>query len=629
MVIDYKDCLSPGKFCSKCAISLASKGSKLKEIIASDSALRKAEIEEFLMLLSTTKQGLTDTLNSLMNRCDDIENYYSKQIEKTTFIMNTIQQLIDQERLKAVEFLNKAKYNTIEEIKRYEYQSQNMLEEIDDIHSDIEKNMDNIVKNIDIQPFNDIISRYKQKLNTSNSHVDQVKSQYVVINKLPPFKISSIEAIKPLIIAMYHLLESKTALIRSNQNRNYEANDSSIRKNMEDVHQNLNKSSLYISFDNKEMFANAITSSKQEEVNKKNIKSEEVMYSNANESAMSAYHNRGNVNENRSKTLDLNIKNGGFDDFINPKTERKSPKCNRRVNNYFLNNTVDNGNGNGISRVTSTSHIKSMKYGKSQQNLITDNDNAERQFDTNLIQIEQLHNNNTCFHISPQQPQEENKKESEDNQCTKKYMNILDKINANQTLKSAYYSNITQNNPLISTLNTNSTNVNNEDIVAEEEEDEDCNKSFKDLKVVNSKQKCKKKRKGLNETLNLEDNAKLSFYNIHKENGLKSDKTKDNYEMNENDDNILAIKSDQSRIMTYDDDNSYPLNEYSNSNCKSNIADIKITDTSLQQLQEIQQQKVLNDYENFYMFIENNDKKNHMSMAYQKTLFSSPNFKII
>ena len=91
-----------------------------------------------------------------------------------------------------------------------------------------------------------------------------------------------------------------------------------------------------------------------------------MICSNANESATSAYHNRSNVNGNRSKTLDLNTKNGGFDEFINPKTERKSPKYNRRVNNYFLNNTADNGNG--ISRVTSKSPIKSMKYGKSQQN---------------------------------------------------------------------------------------------------------------------------------------------------------------------------------------------------------------------------------------------------------------------
>ena len=601
MVDDYNEGLSPGKYCSKCAISLASKGLKLKEIIALDSALRKAEIAEFLISLSTTKKGLTNTSNSLISRRDTIENDYAKQIEKTGFIMIMMQQLIVQERSKAVEFLHKARDQTIEEMKKYEDQSKSMLDEIDGIHNDIDKNMDNIVNNIDIEPFKDVISKYKKKLGTLDSYVDQVNSQYVTINKLPPFKNTSIETIKPLIIAMYNVLESKTALIKCNQNSDFYMSDSSIKKNIEDLHQNSDKNSLYISFDNKEMFANDIISSKQEmNINNKDIvnlnnANNEMTFSNINDEI--AYKN-GSVNADKSKTLNSTINKFEFDNFINPKTTSSSPEYNNIIGDQFVNNTKDNG----MNIATSTTHPLCIKYGILQQNFITHN--IEKQFDAGN--------------------QEENLKELEDNRGTKKYINILDKINANQTLKSAYYSNIIQNSPIISPLYINYTNT-NEGIVAEEEEEvEDYNKSLKDLKAANSKQKCKydkkKRREGLNET---EDDAKISFYNIHP---AKCYEKKDDDETSVKDDNVLTIKRDHSNIFIGDNDDSYALNKYSSSLCTPNITDIKITNKQVQQ-------DLKKNFGNFSMFIENkinNDaKKNHVNIAFQKTLFSSPNFKTV
>ena len=563
--------------------------------------------------------------------------------------MNTIQQLIDNEKLKAIEFFNKAKDRILEEMNIYEYQSQTMLNEINGIQSDIEKNIDNIVKNIDVEPFKDIISRYKKKLNSIDFHIDQVQSEYITINKLPPFKKSSIEAIKPLIIAMYNPMIFKTSLIRCNNSSNTDIGDSSNIKNIGDTHPNLNKNSLYISFDNKEMFKNAVLSKNEDNIKVETIinlnNSYEMTFSNISEKI---FHNQINASGDKSKTSNVKINNIEFDNLMNIKKPNKSPKYNRRVNSFFLDNTIDND----TSRLTSKSHNQSMKYDISQHNLDTYHDNIEKKLNTNSIKpgklSERVDKDNT-LKISPKR--KKSLKETEDNNETIKYMNILDKINNNQTLKSDYYSNIIKNSPLISARYIENKN-NDEDIVAEEGDD---NGNVNKLKSLNNEQEHKfnqRKRKGLNKTVQSEDNRSLSFYNIHPEryNEKKEyHQEKLNNSRVEKDDNLLVIKSGKSRILIGDNNSIYAPNEYSSPISAPNLTDIKLIDLSLIngesatnkklmakkknmiQKQQQQKQKDIRNFGNFFMFIENkinsDDNINNVNLAYQKTLFCSPNFK--
>ena len=229
-------------------------------------------------------------------------------------------------------------------------------------------------------------------------------------------------------------------------------------------------------------------------------------------------------------------------------------------------------------------------------------------------------------------------------------MNILDKINTNQTLKSPYYSNIIKNSPLISARYIENNNDNDKHIVAEEGEDD--NENVKKLKSLNDEQEHKfnkRKRKGLNKTVHSEDNRSLSFYNIHPEkNNEKREyhQEKLNNSRVEKDDNVLVIKSDKSRILIGDNNNIYAPNEYSSPISAPNLTDIKVIDLSLingesatnnklitkkKNMIQKQQQEDIRNLGNFFMFIENkinsDDNVNNVNLAYQKTLFCSPNFK--
>jgi hypothetical protein len=69
---------SGSKYCSKCAIKLAGTGVKVQEILGSDQALRKSEIEEFLIKLGGCKRGAAGFMSSLLNKKEDLNVYYEE-----------------------------------------------------------------------------------------------------------------------------------------------------------------------------------------------------------------------------------------------------------------------------------------------------------------------------------------------------------------------------------------------------------------------------------------------------------------------------------------------------------------------------------------------------------------------
>lgn len=138
------------------------------------------------------------------------------------------------------------------------------MSDLSNIQNDIERNIANIIKNIRIEPFKAIISKYATKVSSVEDFITKNQKTSVSINKLPSFNSRTIDKLVPTFASLYSPIKLTTGVIKKTDgpagtgyitNRSGTAGEDEL---------NLEKSSVYISFENKEMFENAMASSVDE-----------------------------------------------------------------------------------------------------------------------------------------------------------------------------------------------------------------------------------------------------------------------------------------------------------------------------------------------------------------------------
>lgn len=241
------------KLCSKCAVTLADQGTKIREIISSESDLRKSEIEAFLIKLVHSKRNTNNVLESIQQKKQDIVEYYTKQSEKAEAIASVLERIIREELEYTKQSMYMQKDHTLSLINTISEQINMNLSEVNDMQMDIDRNLDNILRHIDIDPFKKIIGAYHTRLQDLDFSIEHLKNQRLEIFKLPGVKTKHIEEIKPSILAFFELHNCKTSVLKRSDN----TSGVNVSKSSEKSQLSANKSSLYISFENKENFESA------------------------------------------------------------------------------------------------------------------------------------------------------------------------------------------------------------------------------------------------------------------------------------------------------------------------------------------------------------------------------------
>lgn len=251
-----EDPLVQYKLCSKCAVALADKGAKVREIINSEEELRKSEIEAFLIKLSHSRRNTKMIFESISSKKLDFVEFFHKQNEKADAIRSVLEKMIKEEFDHVKKRFESHRAKIMSAFEAIETQLNGNLKEVANMQSDIEQNLENILKCIEIKPFQKIIGAYHERIHELDQHLEVIRAQKINVEKLPGFKPKELQDFKPRIQGLFELRELQTSFLKrteSEKGAEEEVQFAGARKKG-------NCGSLCVSFENKEKFEKACNS---------------------------------------------------------------------------------------------------------------------------------------------------------------------------------------------------------------------------------------------------------------------------------------------------------------------------------------------------------------------------------
>lgn len=118
---------------------------------------------------------------------EKMEKYYTSLTLKVNSIYDMLERAIRTQRLQALEVINVALTENLRRIQEIHDRSQRSKAQLEKFFSDIENNFDNIIREVEMGPFNDILSKYHQKLdlirNDINSLRDNITINYIKLEE--------------------------------------------------------------------------------------------------------------------------------------------------------------------------------------------------------------------------------------------------------------------------------------------------------------------------------------------------------------------------------------------------------------------------------------------------------------
>lgn len=209
-------------YCSKCAIDLALKGVRVYDIeensrlelkdttIQKDSlhsyegspknfiapeekneyeqnkipTARGREIEDFLNKLKAAKKNGNSSYFLLEKRKTDISNFYQQQILKTEEFFKRLEIILQTNKRILTDKLQKFREETEGLFTNLTKQTEFNITEIQKIEFDITENVENILKNMEEQPFKTIITKYESKITQYQQNFIELYKEPLILNKI-------------------------------------------------------------------------------------------------------------------------------------------------------------------------------------------------------------------------------------------------------------------------------------------------------------------------------------------------------------------------------------------------------------------------------------------------------------
>lgn len=394
------------------------------EIDQNEIAKRDIELSKFIKRLNNLKQESNIAFEQLNSRKKDIIFFYDKQIIKMDQIYNNLQKVIEKEKNQSTAKLKQFMSSTTTAFNSMISQMEGNIKDMNFIFNDIEQNRPNILKHMETDPFNLILSKYDEKLAKYQGYAQNLYIEKLLLEKMTNSSIKIYqkkidEILTPHIFALFSTFEVSTSYLKKDISIESESpipleknlpkynvfNQLNIGNNNNNANKpNVNENnSIYISFENKEMFENAI----------KNSFANGLKTSNA-------------INIIEMPIISANITGA---QQINSEITQSSQRNSALV-------LESSGNGkNSSSTLSNNKEYESITTPKTTDKFV-------REF--NSAQPGKLMNN-----LNKENPANKNKNkrfQSTDKLQNKKYLTLLEKVNNNQNNTNVFYSNILQSN---------------------------------------------------------------------------------------------------------------------------------------------------------------------------------------
>lgn len=249
------------------------------EDFSEDCQVREKEIEEFLKILKKAKNDSQTSLSSLTGRKKDVIFFYDKQIIKLDQIHNFLQKIIERERNLSTAKLKQFMAQTTSSFNEKINSLESFLKDIEFIESDIEQNLPKIVKDMEDKHFFSILEKYKEEINNCETFIDGLYKEKLLLEKMTNSSIKIYQkkiedVLSPELSRLFSTFEVNSSYLKKDCSiesespmpnekifPKYHAFPSSAGASNEN-------NSIYISFENKEIFMENLKNSNLENLSR-------------------------------------------------------------------------------------------------------------------------------------------------------------------------------------------------------------------------------------------------------------------------------------------------------------------------------------------------------------------------
>ncbi|CAD8062106.1 unnamed protein product [Paramecium sonneborni] len=203
----YVQCDKSKQFCSKCALNLALKGLKIEEKQENQHEIqRQQRIHRFQELLLQIKKQCTNKSLEFNN----IEEISSKQLlehqENCSQFFDSVIQTANQLKQTYLQKFQNDHQLLLKSIQTKNIQIKQIDAQLKQFQIDIEKNHENIVKKMDMKPFEDIMSRYEKRVLQTKEQLQECNQEFQV----KPIKFEQSQILADMNKMCYNLLLLKS-----------------------------------------------------------------------------------------------------------------------------------------------------------------------------------------------------------------------------------------------------------------------------------------------------------------------------------------------------------------------------------------------------------------------------------
>ncbi|CAD8089178.1 unnamed protein product [Paramecium primaurelia] len=221
------------QLCSKCAVNMVGKGMKVEEIPGLEEEYRRDQILKFITSVNNSIPQIDKLMNALIAKREDIQKYYDQQRDKVERFHIQISQCLEDEKMRLLQQL----FTNFKTLSKQYDDSINCLQlsrsETISMKTDVESNLDGILRQMQNEPFNEIMTSYNKNLQLFIDRTECIQKTPIEV-----LKVTLNEPINITHLMTVHSL--KTCLIKKNLQEQ--------KNKIESNH------SVYISFENKEQF---------------------------------------------------------------------------------------------------------------------------------------------------------------------------------------------------------------------------------------------------------------------------------------------------------------------------------------------------------------------------------------
>ncbi|CAK55803.1 unnamed protein product (macronuclear) [Paramecium tetraurelia] len=170
--------------CSKCAIVLISQGYKIEDIQSDQTSIRQEQIQQFLETISQTFLIIDQNGQQLNEKKYDLVRFCEKQKDKVNEHYHQMVIALDNKLKEQIDYLNELQLKAVEIFDQKQQEIKDNHNELVQMYSDIEVNLDNIIMQIECLPYKQIMGQYNKRVQDIQLQLQKLESSHVHLGRV-------------------------------------------------------------------------------------------------------------------------------------------------------------------------------------------------------------------------------------------------------------------------------------------------------------------------------------------------------------------------------------------------------------------------------------------------------------